>query len=112
MKIIDKYILKRYLVTFSVMLIMFIPIGITIDVSEKVNKMIEKKIPLTDILVYYGDFTVYFANLLFPIFLFLSIIWFTSRLANSTEINAILSSGISFSRFSGSMLYIKSSFNL
>ncbi|RTL13624.1 MAG: YjgP/YjgQ family permease, partial [Flavobacteriaceae bacterium] len=99
MKIIDKYILKRYLVTFSVMLIMFIPIGITIDVSEKVNKMIEKKIPLKDILIYYGDFTIYFANLLFPIFLFLSIIWFTSKLANNTEIIAILSSGISFGRF-------------
>ena len=81
MKIIDKYILKRYLVTFSVMLIMFIPIGITIDVSEKVNKMIEKKIPLKDILIYYGDFTIYFANLLFPIFLFLSIIRFTSKLS-------------------------------
>ena len=99
MKIIDKYILKRYLVTFSVMLLMFIPIGITIDVSEKVNKMIEKKIPLKDILIYYGDFTIYFANLLFPIFLFLSIIWFTSKLANNTEIIAILSSGISFARF-------------
>ena len=99
MKIIDKYILKRYLVTFSVMLIMFIPIGIVIDVSEKVNKMIEKKVPLKDILIYYGDFTVYFANLLFPIFLFLSIIWFTSKLANNTEIIAILSSGISYSRF-------------
>uniref|UniRef100_UPI004048497F LptF/LptG family permease n=1 Tax=Flavobacterium sp. TaxID=239 RepID=UPI004048497F len=105
MKIIDKYILKRYLVTFSVMLIMFIPIGITIDVSEKVNKMIEKKIPLTDILVYYGDFTVYFANLLFPIFLFLSIIWFTSKLANNTEIIAILSSGISFARFLRPFIY-------
>ena len=43
MKIIDKYILKRYLATFSVMLLMFIPIGITIDVSEKVNKMIEQE---------------------------------------------------------------------
>ena len=99
MKIIDKYILKRYLVTFSVMLIMFVPIGIVIDVSEKVNKMIEKKVPLKDILIYYGDFTVYFANLLFPIFLFLSIIWFTSKLANNTEIIAILSSVISYSRF-------------
>jgi lipopolysaccharide export system permease protein len=69
MKIIDLYILKRYLVTFSVMLVLFIPIGITIDVSEKVNKMIEKKVPFKDILVYYGDFTIYFANLLFPIFL-------------------------------------------
>ena len=99
MKIIDKYILKRYLVTFSVMLMMFIPIGITIDVSEKVNKMIEKKIPLQDILVYYGDFTIYFANLLFPIFLFLSIIWFTSKLANNTEIIAIHSAKVSFTRF-------------
>lgn len=81
------------------MLLMFIPIGIVIDVSEKVNKMIEKKIPITDILVYYGDFTIYFANLLFPIFLFLSVIWFTSKLANNTEIIAILSSGISFNRF-------------
>jgi lipopolysaccharide export system permease protein len=105
MKIIDKYILKRYLITFSVMLMMFIPIGITIDVSEKVNKMIEKKIPLQDILVYYGDFTIYFANLLFPIFLFLSIIWFTSKLANNTEIIAILSSGISFARFLRPFIY-------
>ena len=99
MKIIDKYILKRYLVTFSVMLIMFIPIGIIIDVSEKINKMIAKKVPIKEILLYYGDFTIYFANLLFPIFLFLSVIWFTSKLANNTEIIAILSSGISFNRF-------------
>lgn len=99
MKIIDKYILKRYLATFSIMLLMFIPIGIVIDVSEKVNKMIEKKIPFGDIFLYYIDFTIYFANLLFPIFLFLSVIWFTSKLANNTEIIAILSSGISFQRF-------------
>ena len=99
LKIIDKYILKRYLVTFSVMLLMFIPIGIVIDVSEKVNRMIENKVPFKEIALYYLDFTIYFANLLFPIFLFLSVIWFTSKLANNTEIIAILSSGISFSRF-------------
>jgi lipopolysaccharide export system permease protein len=97
--IIDKYILKRYLATFAVMLLMFIPIGIVIDVSEKVNKMIENKIPFTEIAIYYYNFTIYFANSLFPIFLFLSIIWFTSKLANNTEIVAILSSGISFTRF-------------
>lgn len=97
--IIDKYILKRYLATFSVMLLMFIPIGITIDVSEKVNKMLENHVPFKAIAQYYIDFTIYFANLLFPIFLFLSIIWFTSKLANNTEIIAILSSGISFTRF-------------
>lgn len=99
LKIIDKYILKRYLGTFIVMLLMFIPIGIVIDVSEKVNKMIENKVPFGSIAKYYLDFTIYFANLLFPIFLFLSVIWFTSKLANNTEIIAILSSGISFTRF-------------
>jgi lipopolysaccharide export system permease protein len=99
MKLIDWYILKRYLATFFVMLLMFIPIGIVIDVSEKVGRMLENKVPFKQIAIYYGDFTIYFANLLFPIFLFLSIIWFTSKLANNTEIIAILSSGISFNRF-------------
>ena len=78
---------------------MFIPIGIIIDVSEKINRMIENKVAFQDVLVYYYGFTIYFANLLFPIFLFLSIIWFTSKLANNSEIIAILSSGISFTRF-------------
>jgi lipopolysaccharide export system permease protein len=99
LKIIDSYILRRYLVTFTVMLLMFIPIGIVIDVSEKVNRMLENKVPFGEIALYYLHFTIYFANLLFPIFLFLSIIWFTSKLANNTEIIAILSSGISFTRF-------------
>ena len=99
MKLIDKYILKRYLATFFVMLLMFIPIGIVIDVSEKINKILEKKVPFLQVAEYYGDFTIYFANMLFPIFLFLSIIWFTSKLANNTEIIAILGSGISYMRF-------------
>lgn len=99
MKIIDWYILKRYLATFFVMLLMFIPIGIVIDVSEKINKILAKKVPFAEVAGYYGDFTLYFANMLFPIFLFLSVIWFTSKLANNTEIIAILGSGISFMRF-------------
>lgn len=97
--ILDKYILKRYLATFATMLLMFVPIGIIIDVSEKINFMIENEVPFLKIAVYYYHFTIYFANALFPIFLFLSIIWFTSKLANNTEIIAILSSGISFTRF-------------
>ena len=81
------------------MLLLFIPIGIVVDVSEKINKMLENKVPFAEIALYYYNFTVYFANSLFPIFLFLSVIWFTSKLANDTEIIAILSSGISFTRF-------------
>lgn len=99
MKIIDWYILKRYLGTFFVMILLFVPIGIVVDVAEKINKILENDIPLSDVLAYYGNFTIYFANMLFPIFLFISIIWFTSKLASNTEIVAILSSGISYMRF-------------
>jgi len=97
--ILDKYILKRYLATFSMLLLLFIPIGIMVNLAEQIGKMIDNDAPLNEILVYYLNFTIYIGNLLFPIFLFLSIIFFTSRLASNTEIVAILSSGVSFNRF-------------
>ena len=81
------------------MLLLFIPIGITVDLAEKIGKILKNDAPLDAVLGYYLDFTVHFAYLLFPLFLFLSVIWFTSKLANNTEIVAFLSSGVSFSRF-------------
>ena len=99
MKILDWYILKRYLGTFIMMLVLFIPIGITVNLAEKIDKILANEVPFMEVVYYYIDFTVYFANLLFPIFLFLSIIWFTSKLAMNTEIVAFLSSGVSFYRF-------------
>jgi lipopolysaccharide export system permease protein len=81
------------------MLLLFIPIGITVNLAEKIGKILQKEVPFSAVALYYLDFTIYFANLLFPIFLFLSVIWFTSKLANNTEIVAFLSSGVSFSRF-------------
>jgi len=81
------------------MLSLFIPVAIMVDLAEKIDKFKEKEIPLDDIINYYYDFVWYFGNLLFPIFLFLAVIWFTSKLANNTEVIAILSSGISFFRF-------------
>ncbi len=99
MKIIDWYIIKKYLSTFVVMIMLFIPIGIMVDMAEKIDKFKENEVPADAILSYYLDFTWYFGNLLFPIFLFLAVIWFTSKLANNTEVIALLSSGISFSRF-------------
>lgn len=98
-KKIDAYIIKRYLMTFFVMLLLFIPIGIMVDVAEKIDKFKENEVPISEIVSYYIDFMWYFGNLLFPIFLFLAVIWFTSKLANNTEVIAILSSGISFNRF-------------
>lgn len=97
--ILDKYILKRYLVTFGVMILLFIPIGIMAHLAEQIGKMQANEAPLDEILVYFGNFTIYIGSLLFPIFLFLSIIFFTSKLASNTEIVAILSSGVSYGRF-------------
>lgn len=99
MKILDWYILKRYLGTFVLMLVLFIPIGIVVNLAEKIGKILQYEVPLTEVLIYYLNFTIYFTNLLFPLFLFLSVIWFTSKLANNTEIIAFLSSGVSFWRF-------------
>ena len=70
MGILDKYILKQYLKTFFTMVLMFMPIGIVVDVSEKINRMLESKVALKDVLVYYMHFIVYFANMLFPLLLF------------------------------------------
>ncbi len=99
MKILDWYILKRYLFTFFMMLLLFIPIGITVHLAEKIGKILENEVPIDEVLIYFLDFTIYFAHLLFPLFLFLSVIWFTSKLANNTEVIAFLSSGVSFTRF-------------
>lgn len=99
MKILDWYILRKYLGTFILLLLLFIPIGITVNLAEKIDKMLANEVPLIEVMKYYLDFTVYFANLLFPLFLFLSVIWFTSKLANNTEVIAFLSSGVSYYRF-------------
>ena len=99
MKIIDRYILKRYFLTYSALFLMFIPIGILVDYAEKNQKMTDNHAPTEAIIKYYANFVVHFANILFPIFLFLSVIWFTSKLAEKTEIVAMLSSGISYNRF-------------
>ena len=85
--------------TFFVMLLLFIPIGILVDVSEKIDKFKEFDVPFNEIVNYYIDFVWYFGNILYPLFVFLSVVWFTSKIANNSEIIAILSSGISFNRY-------------
>lgn len=87
------------------MLLLFIPIGITVNLAEKIGKILENEVPFNEVAAFYLDFTIYFAHLLFPLFLFLSVIWFTSKLANNTEVIAFLSSGVSFSRFLRPYMY-------
>ena len=98
MKVIDKYILKRYFGSFLGLMLLFVPISIILDLSERMDKFLEHKVPFMEIVGYYGDFLLYFFNILFPIFLFLSVIWFTSRLAQNTEIVAMLNTGMPFVR--------------
>lgn len=81
------------------MLLLFIPIGIMVHLAEQLGKMQDNEAPLNEILVYLGNFSITIGNILLPIFLFLSVIFFTSKLASNTEIVAILSSGISYNRF-------------
>lgn len=96
---IDKYILKNFLGTFIFLLGAFSLIAIVIDFTEKINDFVDRKVPLVPILNYFKNFIPYILALLFPIFIFVAVIFFTSRLANRSEIIAILSSGMSFKRF-------------
>ena len=75
MKIIDKYIIKKYLSTFFVMFGLFIPIGIMVDFAEKIDKFRENEVPADLILGYYTDFVWYFGSQLYPVFLFLAVIF-------------------------------------
>jgi len=117
MKILDLYIIKKFLLTFLMMFLLFIPIGILVDVSEKIDKFKEYDLSFYQILDYYSDFVWYYGYFLFPIFVFLSVIWFTSKLSSNSEITAILSSGISFNRFlrpfiiSATIIFIVSAFS-
>jgi lipopolysaccharide export system permease protein len=97
--IIDRYIIKKFLGTFFYAIALIIVIVIIFDVSERVDDFIENKAPLREILfVYYLNFIPYFINLFSPLFTFIAVIFFTSRLAFNTEIVAILSNGVSFKR--------------
>lgn len=98
-KILDAYIIKKFLSTFFFALGLIILIAIVFDISEKIDDFLEKKAPLESIIFdYYLNFIPYFANLFSPLFIFISVIFFTSKMASQTEIVAILSSGISFRR--------------
>ncbi len=99
MKILDKYIIKKFLGTFFFSLALILSVVVVWDITEKLEDFIQKQAPLKAIIVdYYFNFVPYFASLLAPLFIFIAVIYFTARLANNTEIVAILCSGISFRR--------------
>jgi len=100
MKIIDWYIFKKFIGTFVYAISLLIIIVIIFDVSENIDSFLKNNAPVKDIIVdYYINFIPYFINLFVYLFTFISVIFFTSKMAGNTEIIAILSSGVSFMRF-------------
>lgn len=101
MRILDKYILKKYLSSFALVLVLLIPIAIAIDVSEKVDKFLRhNNLGVGEIIRdYYINFVIIYGNTFMPLALFIAVIFFTSKMAGNTEIIAIHSAKISFTRF-------------
>ena len=99
MKIIDKYIVLKYIGTFLFMLGVILMISVVIDVAEKIDDFIERKPPLGLLIFgYYRNFMIFYGNLLSPVCVFLAVIYFTSRMTNQSEFIPLLSSGVSFYR--------------
>lgn len=100
MKKIDIYIIKRFVGTYFFAIALIIGIAVVFDASEKIDDFIDKEAPLKAVLVdYYLNFIPYFANLFSSLFVFIAVIFFTSKMAYASEIVAMLSAGISFTRF-------------
>jgi len=97
---LDRYIIKKFLGTFFFAMLLIIVITIVFDISEKIDDFIEKKAPLKAIVFdYFLNFIPYFVSLFSSLFIFISVIFFTAKMASQSEIIAILSSGVSFRRF-------------
>ncbi len=101
MKILDKYILSRYFTAFIFTLLILTPIAIVIDIADKIGKFLAKPDLTTWQIIsnYYLNFVINYANTFMPLALFISVIMFTSKMADNTEIVAINTAGISFKRF-------------
>lgn len=98
-KKLDWYIFKRFILTFLAALCLIIILVIVIDIGEKIDDFVEHEVPLKTIIFdYYLNFIPYFINMYSPMFVFIAVIFFTSRLAANSEIIAILSGGISYHR--------------
>ncbi|TAL76147.1 MAG: YjgP/YjgQ family permease [Bacteroidetes bacterium] len=98
-KLIDVYIIRKFLGTFFFCIILILTIAIVFDFAEKIDNFMEKSAPVKAIIFdYYLNFIPYFATLFAPLFVFIAVIFFTSKMAVNTEIIAILNSGMSFRR--------------
>ena len=99
MKILDYYILKKFLKTYVFAVFLIVLIVMVIDYTEKIDDFIRKQAPMHAIIFdYYLNFIPYWANYISPLMVFIATVFLTANLAAKTEIIAILSSGVSFTR--------------
>ena len=97
--ILDRYIIRKFIGTFFFALLLIIVIVIIFDISEHIADFVDNHAPLKEIAFkYYGNFIPKFVNMFSPMFVFIAVIFFTSKLASNSEIVAILAGGISFKR--------------
>ncbi len=100
LKILDKYIIKKFLTTFFFMLGIIMLLSMVFDMSERLSEFIEKKASIYIVITeYYFPFLVHYGNMFSSLIIFVSVIWFTAKMAQDSEIIPILNSGITFSRF-------------
>ncbi|MCI6180983.1 MAG: LptF/LptG family permease [Prevotella sp.] len=98
-KILDWYIIKKFIGTYIYSILLIISISIVFDVNENLAKFAQYQAPLKAIVFdYYLNFVPYFANLFSPLFVFIAVIFFTSKLAGNSEIISMLAAGVSFKR--------------
>lgn len=95
--ILDRYILRKFLGTFFFALVLLLMIVVVFDINEKLDAFLKAPVGAT-VFDYYVNFLLYFANQFAPLFTFIAVIFFTSKLAGNSEIIAMLSTGMSFKR--------------
>ena len=99
MKIIDKYIVRKYLTTYVFAMAIFAVIIVVFDISERLDDFLKHDAPVNKIVFeYYAGFVPFYLNMLSPLINFIAVLFFTSRMADQTEIVPILSGGMSFNR--------------
>lgn len=117
MKILDRYILKKFLSSYIFVVLILIAVTVVIDITEKSDDFMQHQLSFRQIARYYVDFIPWIANLVTPITVFIAAVFVTSKMASHTEIVAILSGGVSFLRmlvpyFIGAILIAAVSFYL
>ena len=95
---LDRYIIAKFLGTYFFSIILIISIAVVFDFSENSDKFTMNHAPFLGLLKYYMDFVPFYSNLFSALFVFIAVIFFTSKLADNSEIIAMMSTGMSFGR--------------